>query len=272
MPSSAPYPKSSPVSRTKADTSLMRDKNGCITCRVRQKKCTGIKLGDTDCGDCIRLNIQCLGVQHNRPDWLRNPDALKETKYRIKHHLTEYPVPRGRGPAPERPYLDFQDLIELYSPRMPGSEASSPISPHSTQLYRMEPESPTYSHSQAGGYLTVQPHHTKIPSTPSPLTPYQPMPLTPTSSEGGLFVHTDNQCGYNAQMFGHGAYMNQPDMSYHEVPYVPGLEYGVDVMHAPRATPYRYQHSESLFLGSPETPQFGYDFQDYVSPSARRQH
>ncbi|CAE6401383.1 unnamed protein product [Rhizoctonia solani] len=113
------------VGRSKADVSLMRDKNGCITCRVRQKKCSGVEAGQTSCTDCLRLNIQCLGVSHNRPGWLRNPEALKETKYRIKHHLTEYPVPRGRGPTPKRPHLDFYDLIEKYSPRTPGAGESS---------------------------------------------------------------------------------------------------------------------------------------------------
>ncbi|KAF8607939.1 hypothetical protein BDV93DRAFT_284019 [Ceratobasidium sp. AG-I] len=209
MPSSAtPYAKPASVSRSKSESSLNRDKNGCITCRVRQKKCVGMQNGDTSCGDCLRLNIQCLGVQHNRPDWLRNPDALKETKYRIKHHLTEYPVPRGRGPAPNRPFLDFYDLIEQYSPpRVPSSEASSPLSVQSGQLYRMESESPT-TYSQSGGYLSVQSHHAA--STPSPSSSYQGMPHTPTSPDDGLFAYTERQCGYGGEMLGQGVYMNQP--------------------------------------------------------------
>ncbi|KDN51051.1 hypothetical protein RSAG8_00680, partial [Rhizoctonia solani AG-8 WAC10335] len=70
--SATPYAKPAQVGRSRSDVSLMRDKNGCITCRVRQKKCSGLEAGQMSCTDCLRLNIQCLGVSHNRPDWLRN--------------------------------------------------------------------------------------------------------------------------------------------------------------------------------------------------------
>ncbi|KAG8722477.1 hypothetical protein FRC08_001532 [Ceratobasidium sp. 394] len=227
MPSSSPYAKpSASVGRSKSDASLMRDKTGCITCRVRQKvsgilniwnshthylvlqKCTGIAPGEVDCGDCIRLNIHCLGVHHNRPDWLRNPEALKETKYRIKHHLTEYPVPRGRGPAPVRPFLSFQDLIEKYSPQrfVPSGSASPNL--ESERLYRIEPDSPVaYAPSQSASYLSVQTNLYPSPNTPSPSTPYTSMPLTPSSSDGSLFVSPDAPvpCGYPFQT----DYMNQ---------------------------------------------------------------
>ncbi|KAG8733063.1 hypothetical protein FRC11_008944, partial [Ceratobasidium sp. 423] len=192
MPSSfTPYAKRPQVGRSKSDVSLMRDKNGCITCRVRQKKCSGVEAGQTSCGDCLRLNIQCLGVSHNRPDWLRNPDALKETKYRIKHHLAEHPVPRGRGPAPKRPHLDFHDLIEKYSPHIPTAEEYDQTL-RLDKLQRMSPESPSHTTtSYSSRYLSMQSSHYGSPNTPSPSSSYAPMPRTPTSTGGSLFISTD---------------------------------------------------------------------------------
>ncbi|KAF8607950.1 hypothetical protein BDV93DRAFT_589588 [Ceratobasidium sp. AG-I] len=221
----SPDAKAASVSRPKSEDSLMRNKDNCITCRVRQKKCTGIQPGDISCGDCSRLNIQCLGVQHNRPDWLRNPDAVKETRYRIKRHLTEYPVPRGRGLAPSRPFLDFYDLIERYSPRIPGSETLNPLSVQSGQLYQMESELSTYSQSGS----------------------------------------------YGEEMLGHGVYMDQPVMAYHDLPYAPEFRYG-NMLHAPHTAPYHRQDSGSLFLGTPKTAQFDYDLQDYNGPGVHRQY
>ncbi|CAE6500677.1 unnamed protein product [Rhizoctonia solani] len=196
--SATPYAKPAQVGRSRSDVSLMRDKNGCITCRVRQKKCSGLEAGQMSCTDCLRLNIQCLGVSHNRPDWLRNPEALKETKYRIKHHLTEHPVPRGRGPAPKRPHLDFYDLIEKYSPRIPTTEEYVQLD----RLQRMSPESPSQTTNYSSGYLSVQSNHYTSPTTPSPSSSYAAMPRTPTSTEDSLFVSTD-MCNYP------GGIMNQ---------------------------------------------------------------
>jgi hypothetical protein len=104
-----PYSK---ASAHKSDTSLVRDKNGCITCRVRQKvsgthrfysarthgsvvqKCAGITPGESSCTDCRRLNIQCLGVQHNRPDWLRNVSTPQPVPFVPR--LTVFPhIARG---------------------------------------------------------------------------------------------------------------------------------------------------------------------------------
>jgi len=251
----------------------MRDKTGCITCRVRQKKCTGIAAGEVNCGDCIRLNIQCLGVHHNRPDWLRNPDALKETKYRIKHHLTEYPVPRGRGPAPVRPFLSFHDLIEAYSPRILSSGSTSP-SLEPDRLFRIEPDSPVaYTPSQSAGHLSVQTDLYLLPTTPSPSTSYTRTPLTPSSSDGGLFPSPDVPLPCRHPFQTDYDYMNQhASVTFHEAAYIPELQGYVHINPHSRG-PYRHQHSESLFLTSPvESQQYQYGHQDYVRPSARRQH
>ncbi|KAG9128352.1 hypothetical protein FRC07_000465 [Ceratobasidium sp. 392] len=274
MPSTSPYAKpSTSTGRSKADSSLMRDKTGCITCRVRQKKCNGFGAGEDSCGDCNRLNIQCLGVHHNRPDWLRNQDALKETKYRIKHHLTEYPVPRGRGPAPERPFLTFQDLIEKYSPQRYLPSGSTSPSLESDRLYRIEPDSPVaYTPTQSGGYLSVETNLYHSHDTPSPSASYALTPLTPSSSGGDLFGSHDMPvaCGHPFQ----ADLLNQSvGVTYHEAAYIPEHPGYANILPQSRGPYFRHQHSPSLFLPSPVEPQqYQYDYSEYARPSARRMH
>ncbi|CAE6523626.1 unnamed protein product [Rhizoctonia solani] len=279
MPSpSAPYARSQ-VGRSRSDVSLMRDKNGCITCRVRQKKCSGVEADQTSCSDCLRLNIQCLGVSHNRPDWLRNPEALKETKYRIKHHLTEHPVPRGRGPAPKRPHLDFYDLIEKYSPRIPTAEEYDQ-SLKLDKLQRMSPESPSHTTTNySSGYLSVQSNHYGSPNTPSPSSSYAPMPRTPTSTDGGLFISTD-VCYPGGAMNQEFPYGHQGAV--YQDAYVPQNE-SYDLVspvssQLSAGSPYRLTHAplDSLFLTSPSpiSPYYTYPHEylsEHTSPSARRQ-
>ncbi|KAH7343712.1 hypothetical protein B0J17DRAFT_187951 [Rhizoctonia solani] len=257
---STPYDRPAQVGRSRPDVSLMRDKNGCITCRVRQKKCSGIEAGETSCSDCLRLNIQCLGVSHNRPDWLRNPEALKETKYRIKHHLTEHPVPRGRGPAPKRPHLDFYDLIEQYSPRMPTAEEYEQ-SMKLDQLQRMSPESPSHTTNYPSKYLSVQSSHHASPNTPSPSTSYSPMPRGVMNQE---FFYNQQGAIY------HDAYVSQNEAFEH-------LVSPTGSQQSTGGSPYRLAHSppDSLFLTTnPMSTYYQYPndyLSEHISPSARRQ-
>ncbi|ELU45743.1 fungal zn(2)-Cys(6) binuclear cluster domain-containing protein [Rhizoctonia solani AG-1 IA] len=183
MPSSStPYAKTVQVGRSRSDVSLMRDKNGCITCRVRQKKCSGIEIGQTSCGDCLRLNIQCLGVTHNRPDWLRNPEALKETKYRIKVGFISAVV-LAQGLA---------DLVySTWSLTSNSEECHQYVK--LDQLQPMSPESPSTNYP--GGYLSVPTSHYGSPTSSSPSSSYTAMPSTPTNLSDDLFASTD-MCNY----------------------------------------------------------------------------
>lgn len=137
-----------------------------------------------------------------------------------QHHLTEYPVPRGRGPAPERPYLNFFDLIEKYSPRLPGPglyfcwshthllltlKVEEYVQPEPS--YRMESESPTISIRTPR--LKVHPSHHASLSTPSPSSSYAPMPRTPVSPDGSLFP-AESGCAYVGGVSPQDAYLGQP--------------------------------------------------------------
>ncbi|KAF8605181.1 hypothetical protein BDV93DRAFT_439650 [Ceratobasidium sp. AG-I] len=48
----------------------LRSKEGCLTCRIRRKKCDQGKHSDS-CESCRRLHIECLGYSRNRPEWLK---------------------------------------------------------------------------------------------------------------------------------------------------------------------------------------------------------
>lgn len=54
----------------------LRSKEGCLTCRIRGKKCDQGKVLEDDaqhpgCAACRRLRIECLGYARNRPEWLK---------------------------------------------------------------------------------------------------------------------------------------------------------------------------------------------------------
>ncbi|CAE6474796.1 unnamed protein product [Rhizoctonia solani] len=246
MPSSSSSSTAQTNRSTRSGVSLTRNSNNCVTCRVRHKKCGGFDAGQTSCNDCLRLNIQCLGISHNRPDWLRNPEALKETKYRIKRHLTEHPVPRGRGLDPGRPHLDFCDLIERYSPRTSTPEEHD-RSVEVGQLQRMMPEilSPTTDYSS--GYLSnsladgYSPTRWPTPE-PSPSPSYTPTPFWSTYTGGSLFVSPGGminqgfsytQQDYRDQLFTDATYYSYnphvPDEPYFTSPISPYPEYVLGV-------------------------------------------
>ncbi|WVQ76045.1 hypothetical protein IAR50_005681 [Cryptococcus sp. DSM 104548] len=61
--------------------SSKRAKTGCITCRLRKKRCDETKPA---CATCERLGIECLGYGDKRPDWLREKANAREAKKQIK--------------------------------------------------------------------------------------------------------------------------------------------------------------------------------------------
>jgi hypothetical protein len=85
---------------------------GCLTCRVRRKKCTGMPEGGGACESCQRLCIECLGYSAKRPAWMQvggvsklfphsyshiskqNAEQLAECRREIRLWLAE----RGKGP------------------------------------------------------------------------------------------------------------------------------------------------------------------------------
>ncbi|WWD21426.1 hypothetical protein CI109_105911 [Kwoniella shandongensis] len=62
-----------------------RAKTGCITCRLRKKRCDEAK---PICATCSRLGIECLGYGAKRPKWLREKDNAKKAKLQIKQTVS----------------------------------------------------------------------------------------------------------------------------------------------------------------------------------------
>ncbi|EJU05061.1 hypothetical protein DACRYDRAFT_114347 [Dacryopinax primogenitus] len=87
-----------------------RSKTGCWTCRVRRKKCGGHSTDDPDseCIDCVRLHIQCLGWGDKRPAWLRQPGASVLERKKIKQDL----LTRGRVKGQKREEEDIKPKID----------------------------------------------------------------------------------------------------------------------------------------------------------------
>ncbi|WWC72274.1 uncharacterized protein I206_106236 [Kwoniella pini CBS 10737] len=57
------------------DKSIKRGKTGCITCRIRKKRCDEAK---PICENCTRLGLDCMGYSIQRPSWLKAKDEKGE--------------------------------------------------------------------------------------------------------------------------------------------------------------------------------------------------
>ncbi|CAE6434771.1 unnamed protein product [Rhizoctonia solani] len=90
----------------------IRSKEGCLTCRIRRKKCDQGKHADS-CESCRRLHIECLGYSRNRPEWLKGV-KVEEFKRTIKRFLAENSPKSGvharQDPSMPVPFLSFEGL------------------------------------------------------------------------------------------------------------------------------------------------------------------
>ncbi|KAF8608431.1 hypothetical protein BDV93DRAFT_249462 [Ceratobasidium sp. AG-I] len=104
-----PKPKTGPSgTNLPGKEKRLRSKEGCLTCRIRGKKCDQGKVtdepvagGPPGCAACRRLRIECLGYARNRPEWLKGPqvDEFKRTiKMFLAAHATHFRL--GRSPVP----------------------------------------------------------------------------------------------------------------------------------------------------------------------------
>ncbi|CUA70119.1 hypothetical protein RSOLAG22IIIB_00465 [Rhizoctonia solani] len=84
-----------------------RTRRGCLTCRIRKKKCDCTR---PSCTKCERLHVQCLGYASDRPDWLKGENA-KEYTQAIKCFLSEYPPAKAYDDPV--PYLVLKPTPEV---------------------------------------------------------------------------------------------------------------------------------------------------------------
>ncbi|KAG8750284.1 hypothetical protein FRC12_012957 [Ceratobasidium sp. 428] len=67
----------------------VRTKGGCLTCRIRRKKCDESRDHNGGCETCARLHIECLGYSTKRPEWLKGTQ-VNDFKRLIKHFLADH--------------------------------------------------------------------------------------------------------------------------------------------------------------------------------------
>ncbi|WVR04577.1 hypothetical protein IAU60_001585 [Kwoniella sp. DSM 27419] len=92
-----------------------RGKTGCITCRLRKKRCDEAK---PVCATCTRLGIECMGYGAKRPKWLKEKDNAKKAKQNIKQIVSS-----RRGSRKGYDMLEGADVKVDYS--RSGSRDSS---------------------------------------------------------------------------------------------------------------------------------------------------
>ncbi|KAF8318526.1 hypothetical protein DL93DRAFT_2165119 [Clavulina sp. PMI_390] len=98
---------------------LTRSREGCLTCRVRRKKCTGMPDGGGACDACQRLAIECLGYSAKRPLWMQNSEQLAECRREIRLWLAE----RGKGPRA----VELLSLAKYYGDEPPQVPPPAPM-------------------------------------------------------------------------------------------------------------------------------------------------
>nr|XP_018999887.1 uncharacterized protein I203_07412 [Kwoniella mangroviensis CBS 8507]OCF63348.1 hypothetical protein I203_07412 [Kwoniella mangroviensis CBS 8507] len=71
------------LTTTATSTPIKRGKTGCITCRIRKKRCDEAK---PTCDSCARLGLECMGYSVQRPSWLKEKDMEMKLREEMKRH------------------------------------------------------------------------------------------------------------------------------------------------------------------------------------------
>jgi len=171
----------------------LRSKEGCLTCRIRGKKCDQGKITEEEtqgtppgCAACRRLRIECLGYARNRPEWLKGPQ-VDEFKRTIKMFLAENSPRVQRTPrtsdSGNLPFLTFDSLRNgastSFVPVAPSTHAGNapPSSPGQAPPEGQDPAAPgsfnppppippTYAQYQVPMQFAPPPQHQQLPGHP----------------------------------------------------------------------------------------------------------
>ncbi|ODN74109.1 hypothetical protein L202_07567 [Cryptococcus amylolentus CBS 6039] len=74
------------VAEGPSTSGVKRGKTGCLTCRLRKKRCDEAK---PVCLNCDRLGLECMGYTVKRPDFLKEEEEIKRIKADIKAKMSE---------------------------------------------------------------------------------------------------------------------------------------------------------------------------------------
>ncbi|KAF8666661.1 Fungal specific transcription factor domain [Rhizoctonia solani] len=172
-----------------APAKRIRTKQGCLTCRIRRKKCDESREFGGGCETCSRLHIECLGYSNKRPEWLKGA-RVDEYKRQIKHFLADNGA-RSSTRSPDQAFLGLQHLKE--SPGSPREHSES-VHTDTESDYYSDPVSPV---EQRIEYHTPLHAMTALPS----ITETQPAWMPDLSAEVNwssptldFYGYTDDQC------------------------------------------------------------------------------
>lgn len=118
-------------------TQTKRSKNGCLTCKVRKKKCDEAK---PKCSDCSRLGKECVYIDYQNMD----SDSIKEIKARVEENETHMKLRKRKRVVTEKSTspLSFNNFKHFKS--NVSERSSAPNSPDISNLLNHESEdSPT---------------------------------------------------------------------------------------------------------------------------------
>lgn len=221
-----------------------RTRRGCLTCRIRKKKCDSLR---PSCTKCTRLHVQCLGYASDRPDWLKG-DCAKAYTQAIKCFLSEYPAAKAYSDPVPFLVLKTTPEVEQWLSRDPGAFNPFFFDPELGGLRQWTPSAPPPADDthgvqfpgNSGGEPPFSSHYevhpgggspSHGPHTPSPVTPYIYLPET---SFSGYPLNIDG--AQNAPWsYGHEQYQSlQP------IPYVPSQSVYDNPTHQGAATPSYY--------------------------------
>ncbi|KAF8760111.1 Fungal specific transcription factor domain [Rhizoctonia solani] len=141
-----------------------RTRRGCLTCRIRKKKCDCTR---PSCTKCERLHVQCLGYASDRPDWLKGENA-KEYTQAIKCFLSEYPPAKAYDDPV--PYLVLKPTAEVEQALARDPNRFNPVcfDPDNATLKRWLPAPPAPSSSPKAAFSNPS---TEIMGASSSFTP-----------------------------------------------------------------------------------------------------
>ncbi|CEL55261.1 hypothetical protein RSOLAG1IB_01270 [Rhizoctonia solani AG-1 IB] len=168
-----------------APTKRIRTKQGCLTCRIRRKKCDESRDFEGGCETCSRLHIECLGYSNKRPDWLKGP-RVDDFKRLIKHFLAD----NGARSSTRSPDQAFLELHHLADPPTPPRQHSESVHTDTDSDYDPDPTSPMDQKPLNSSPLYVA---TTLPAIPE-LPVWTDTPVENTWLPGlDFFVYTDDQ-------------------------------------------------------------------------------
>lgn len=101
-PSTSPVPYSEDTPDTTSAQRRGRDVLGCLTCRVRRKKCPDSKGDDSiPCSACVRNAVDCLGYPGPSPPWAGRMQVCSDfgVNSRLDATLTPFPICSSAAPS-----------------------------------------------------------------------------------------------------------------------------------------------------------------------------